>query len=111
MLSMSDEMDLNENVVFIFFTFIYYITTDNPIVWSVDQVYQWMKDEVGKNDASILRVNRVNGQQLITLTKEQLLRPPYSISKDNVTKLTQAIEKLKLIAGNFKEQERQIMKF
>jgi hypothetical protein len=67
-----------------------------------------MKEEVGENNASILRVNRVNGQQLITLTEEQLIGSPYKISKDNVTKLTKAIEKLKLITGNFKEQENKL---
>jgi hypothetical protein len=69
-------------------------------------VYEWAKNVVGLDDedADILRVNKVTGSELLTLTKEELYKEPYKMPGGPAIRLAQAIEKLKILPGNHNKQ-------
>jgi hypothetical protein len=75
---------------------------ENPYEWTIDQVYEWAKDviKLDDEDAKILRVNKVSGSVLLTLTKEELFKEPYKMSGGSATKLLMAVEKIKSFSGN-----------
>jgi hypothetical protein len=49
---------------------------ENPNEWTIDQVYHWAMEKVGldKEDANILKQQKVKGTTLLTLTDEKLLK-------------------------------------
>jgi hypothetical protein len=75
------------------------IYTEDPTKWSIEEVYRWATKIVGLSvkSASILRDNQVDGDVLLTLTKEELLK---ILPLGPATQLPRAIKELKAKIGN-----------
>jgi hypothetical protein len=60
-------------------------------------VYRWAIEKVGLDaeDATILKTQKVDGETLLTLTKEELIKSPYNMPGGPATKLARAIKELK----------------
>jgi hypothetical protein len=70
-------------------------------------VYEWAIRTVGllPQHAEILRQQYVTGSELLTLTEEELYKKPYKMPGGPAIRLAQAIEKLKILPGNYNEQK------
>jgi len=68
-----------------------------PVDWNVDEVYNWALSikNLLEEDAQKLKVNRVTGESLLTLTETKLVNHPYNIAGGPAASLALAIEKLK----------------
>jgi hypothetical protein len=70
---------------------------ENPNEWTIDQVYHWAMEKVFllREDANILKQQKVDGKTLLALTKDKLLKEPYKMPFGSATKLASAIKTLR----------------
>jgi len=69
------------------------------MAWSKEDVHKWIVNELklDADDADKLREQEVDGEALLVLTEEKLIKPPYELPGGAATKLASAVAKLKAL--------------
>jgi hypothetical protein len=81
-------------------SYFHLVSVAKPVAqWTVDEVFEWAKTIVAEKHARILKVQEVDGQVLLALTEEKLVKKPYKILGGPATKLEIAIKALQTPSG------------
>ena len=67
--------------------------------WTVDEVFEWVKQLTDTEEAKKLKDQKVRGSSLLRLSKDELQAPPYNVLGGSATDLMAALEERKTSGG------------